>query len=320
MVFTFLEEHASVLLQKTIEHISLTGISLIMACVIAIPLGIGIVRYSRLQTPILSAGSISQTIPCLAMLAFLVPLLGLGTLPTLIVLTFYAIYPILKSTHTGLKNVPEECIEAARGLGFSNFQRLRLVELPLAFPIIISGIRVATSMTIGITTIAAFIGAGGLGDFITQGLALNSTSLVLLGAIPTAFLALLFDYGISQVEHRFNKKDRKEPRFPRLQKGFLSVLSLSVFLVIGGFFYENFLSPSKNTIVITSKNFTEQHILSELMAQLIEANTPYKVTRKFNLGTTDIIHQALLKGAVDLYPEYTGTAYITVLKRDCCER
>jgi len=282
---------------------------------IAIPLGIGVSRGSLFRSIILKIGSVSQTIPSLAILALLVPFLGLGNTPTLIVLVFYAIYPILRSTDTGLKSVPAECIEAANGLGFSNFQKLWLVELPLALPVIISGLRVATAMTIGITTIAAFIGAGGLGDFIMQGLSLNDSFLILLGAIPAALLALAFDYGISLIEVRLQNRKTKLSKFSRIQKFCLVMTSF----ILAGVVVESFLKETffkkEDTIVIASKNFTEQYLLAEIMAQLIEEKTPLKVIRKFNLGTTHIVHQAMLKGELDLYPEYSGTAYRVVLKK-----
>ncbi|EKE10007.1 MAG: hypothetical protein ACD_16C00089G0002 [uncultured bacterium] len=242
------------------------------------------------------------------MLALLIPILGLGAEPTLIVLTFYALYPILRTTYMGLKSVPPECIEAANGLGFSNFQKLWHVELPLALPMILSGIRLATASTIGIATIAAFIGAGGLGDFITQGLALNDWRLILLGAIPTAFLALGFDYGISQFEDYLHHREKSHFK--------LKVLGsfCALFLIFYGV-QMTFFSKEKNILVIGSKNFSEQNILAEIMAQLIENKTTLQVVRKLNLGTTAIVHQALLKGDIDLYPEYDGTAYLTVLQR-----
>jgi osmoprotectant transport system permease protein len=295
-----------------VEHIFLVGFSLFFASVFAIPLGILLVRFSFLRQGILKAGSISQTIPSLAMLGFLVPLLGLGNVPALVVLIFYAVYPILRSTYTGLVSVPPECIEAAEGLGFSNLQKLWWVELPLALPMMISGLRIATASTIGIATIAAFIGAGGLGDFITQGLALNNSALILLGAIPIAFLALAFDYGISQIENQF--QHRQESRSFRFKGVLLGVFSLAIIFLGGNYLYKEHIMTKKATITIASKNFTEQYILAELMAQLIEGKTSLKVIRKLNLGTTDIIHQALLKGDIDLYPEYSGTAYLTILK------
>lgn len=309
----FLSENFSSLLQKTFEHINLVAASLLFASAIAIPLGILITRFPAIRTLLLKAGSVSQTIPSLAMLALLVPVLGLGFMPTILVLIFYAIYPILRNTYTGLQSIPPEYLEAAEGLGFSSFQKLVYVEFSLALPMIISGLRLATATTIGIATIAAFIGAGGLGDFITQGLALNDTNLILLGAIPTALLALAFDYGISRFENYLYRRKQKtiNASMWKCKSLFLGGMGL---LFLGSYF---FLTPQGNKesqIIIGSKNFPEQNILAEIMAQLIEDKTSLKVIRKFNLGSTALMHQALLNGEIDLYPEYVGTAYLTVLK------
>ena len=314
MLLDFLSEHAFALQQKILEHIALTGLSLLMAVAIAIPVGVGISRVSQLSKVILSAGSVSQTIPCIAMLGLLIPFLGLGNIPTVIVLTFYAIYPILKSTYIGLKSVPREYLEAAKGLGFSLFQKLWFVELPLALPVIISGLRVATAMTIGITSIAALVGAGGLGDFIMQGIALNSSSLILLGAIPAAFLAIAFDYLISQIESRLQSRKETTFRFSNAQKSSLILFGILTVIGVGIFCYNNYTNKKEHSVVIASKNFAESIILAEMMAQLIEAKTSLNVVRKFNLGASSIIHQAMLKKEVDLYPEYTGTAYLTILQ------
>ncbi len=283
--------------------------SLLFASLIAIPLGILISKYPFLRKVTLNAGGVSQTVPALAMLGFLVPFLGLGALPTIVVLTFYASYPILRSTYTGFEQIPPECSEAAEALGFTPFQKIRFVELPLALPVIISGLRVATAATIGIATVAAFIGAGGLGDFITQGLALNNPSLILLGAIPTAFMALGFDYGISQIENMLRFRKIKSLTFSRLRKGAIFIL----FFILGYLGVSSFIYSNQPTIIVGSKNFTEQYVLAELIAQLIEKKTDLKVIRKFNMGSTDILHNTLLRGDIDIYPEYTGTAYLTVL-------
>lgn len=311
--FTYIGDHAAALQQKIMEHISLTFLALIFASCIAIPLGVWIQNTPVFQRTVLKLGNMSQTIPSLAMLAFLVPFLGLGFVPTIVVLTFYAVYPILQATFTGLKNVPSECIEAADGLGFSFYYKLRYVEFPLALPVIISGLRVATSMTIGIATIAAFIGAGGLGDFIMQGLSLSDSSLILLGAIPTALLALSFDFIISQFEKRFTKREIQRSI---LSKALFIVPLCLLLFIIGYTVLKEFGGRSQNTIIIASKNFNEQNLLAEIISQQIERKTNLKVHRKFNLGTTSIVHQALVNGEIDLYPEYSGVAYMTILKND----
>lgn len=310
----FLSENFSSLLQKTFEHINLVAVSLFFASAIAIPFGIFIARFPTMRTLLLNAGSVSQTIPSLAMLALLVPIVGLGFIPTILVLTFYAIYPILRNTYTGLQNIPPEYLEAAEGLGFLSFQKLIYVELPLALPMIISGLRLATATTIGIATIAAFIGAGGLGDFITQGLALNDSNLIFLGAIPTAFLALTFDYGISRFENYLCYRKQKTTNASVWKYKYLLLGGIGI-LFLGSYFFLIPQVDKTKVIIIGSKNFPEQNILAEIMAQLIEDKTTLKVIRKFNLGSTALVHQALLNGEIDLYPEYVGTAYLTVLKK-----
>jgi osmoprotectant transport system permease protein len=152
---------------------------------------------------------IIQTVPSLAMLAFLLPFCGIGFRPAIIALVLYALLPIIRNTYTGLSNIPSEIIEAAKGLGFSNSQQLFWVELPLAMPVIIAGIRTAAVIGVGIATLSSFIGAGGLGDFINRGLALNNRRLILLGAILAAALALLVDFVFSYLEQFIARKEHR---------------------------------------------------------------------------------------------------------------
>ncbi|ARN84731.1 glycine betaine ABC transporter substrate-binding protein [Candidatus Nucleicultrix amoebiphila] len=299
--FLFMISQTPTLILKTWEHIYISGFTLILAISLALPFGILIHRYPKLKGPTLAFANIFQTIPSLAMLALLIPILGIGLKPTLVVLTLYAVLPIIRNTYTGLQNVSPAMTETADGLGFTQAQRLWIIELPLAMPIIIAGIRVAASMTIGIVTIAAFIGAGGLGDFITQGLALNDQKLILLGALPAALLALGSDQVIARMENN-NSRTRY----------LLGVIIVMIGLGLVSF-WQNRIAQTENNITIATKNFTEQLILGEILAQFISDNTNLTVRRQFNLGTTEIVHQAMLKGDVDLYVEYSGTAYLTVL-------
>lgn len=257
----------------------------------------------------LSLASITQTIPSLAAMAILVPIFGIGAKPTLLILAFYAVYPILKNTVVGIHAIPIETIEAGVALGLNTWQRIYLVELPLAMPNIVAGVRIATAMTIGIATIAAFIGAGGLGSFITQGLALNDMKRVLLGAIPAALLALSADFLISLLERKLahHSLSRRAAMF--------ALIAVTLCIIISSFYFLRKDTASVNdTVVVGSKNFTEQYILAEIMAQILEAKTNLIVTRKMILGTTDMVHQAMRFGHVDIYPEYTGTAYLTILR------
>jgi len=188
------------LLIKFREHLLLTGISTSFAIVAGVPLGILIARHKIARGSVLGVAGIVQTIPSLAMLAFLLPLLGIGIKPAIVALTLYALLPIIRNTYTGLTNISGEIIEAATGLGFTKKQQLWLVELPLALPIIFAGIRTAAVIGVGIATLSSFIGAGGLGDFINRGLAMNNTNLILLGAGAAAVMALTIDFFLGRVE------------------------------------------------------------------------------------------------------------------------
>jgi len=201
----FLAQKAPELWAKTLEHLMLTGTSTGIAVLMGIPLGIWIKRCAPLRGPVLGATGIVQTIPSLALLAFLLPFLGIGVKPALVALTLYALLPIVRNTYTGLDGVSPQVIEAAQGVGFTRRQQLWLVEIPLAIPVIVAGIRTATVICVGIATLSAFIGAGGLGDFINRGLALNHTRLILLGAVPAAIMALVLDFVIGRIERLLAK-------------------------------------------------------------------------------------------------------------------
>lgn len=175
------------------QHIYLSVIALLAGCVISIPLGIYLTRHKRLATPIITVVSIIQTIPSLALLGFMIPLVGIGTLPALIALTLYALLPILRNTYTGIQEVADAYIEAGNGMGMTKRQVLWMVELPLARTVIMAGVRTAAVLTIGVATLATFIGAGGLGDLIMRGIDMIDTPMILTGAIPAALLAIVFD-------------------------------------------------------------------------------------------------------------------------------
>jgi len=305
---------------KTLEHLMLTGVSTGIAILMGLPLGIWITRKAGLRGAVLGTAGVFQTIPSLAMLAFLLPFLGIGVKPALVALTLYAILPIVRNTHTGLNEVSPEILEAADGLGFTGRQRLWMVEMPLALPMIVAGIRTATVIGVGIATLSAFIGAGGLGDFINRGLALNNNGLILLGAVPAALLALVLDFLIGIVEALL-----RPGRLPTLKRRrivlFFVALAVSILVTLllvsrhGG--SQRASSPDpRPALRIGTKNFTEQLLVGELMAQRIESAMGVKVDRMFNLGGTILCHRALINGEIDLYPEYTGTALTVLLGRE----
>jgi osmoprotectant transport system permease protein len=327
----FVAERWPELWLRTGEHLMLTGVSTALAILVGIPLGIGAARIGWLRGPLTGGVGILQTIPSLAMLAILLALLEkIGAVPAIIALTLYALLPIVRNTLTGLEEVSPEVVEAARGIGMTPRQRLGLVELPLATPVIVAGIRTAAVVGVGIATLSAFIGAGGLGQFINRGLALSNTSLILLGAIPAAVLALLVDGSIAALQWGLRRRRSRGSRLKAALDRALRPLALGMpaALVVGGLLAYSTAGTSSSTepwggsaadertVRIGTKNFTEQLILGELMAQLVEAHTDLRVERRFNLGGTMICHGALTSGGIDLYAEYTGTALTAILERE----
>ncbi len=192
-LWEFMRLNAGKLLEQTLQHTGLTFISLLIAIAIGLPLGILIARRRKLAGSVLGVAGILQTIPSIALLGFMIPLLGIGPKPAIAALFLYALLPIIRNTYTGLSGVPADVVEAARGMGMSGRQSLLRVELPLALPVILAGIRTATVINVGVATLAAYIAAGGLGEFIFGGIALNNPVMILAGAIPAALLAIVLD-------------------------------------------------------------------------------------------------------------------------------
>lgn len=199
--FHFLKQQSGALLDQTFVHIGLTFTSLCLAIIVALPLGVLIARKTQLSVSVLTVSGILQTIPSIALLGFLIPFVGIGAKPAIITLFLYALLPIVRNTYTGIRNVDAAVIDAAKGMGMTSTQRLFKVELPLAFPVILAGIRTATVINVGVATLAAYIAAGGLGEFIFAGIALNNTHMILAGAIPAALLAIFLDWVISLLQH-----------------------------------------------------------------------------------------------------------------------
>ena len=190
---------------RTLEHLWLTGISVLIAVVVGLLLGIFLTRHHRFAGPVIGFANVIQTIPSLALLGFMIPLLGIGALPALLALFLYALLPIIRNTYTGIADVNPAVKEAGKGLGMTDHQLLTKVELPLALPVIFAGIRTATVINVGVATLCAFIGAGGLGEFIFTGIALNNSNLILVGAIPAAVLAILLDLLLGLIQKRIRQ-------------------------------------------------------------------------------------------------------------------
>ena len=208
-VFRFILQNRAQVMELTLEHLWLVGLSTLFAAVIGIPLGIVIAHRPKLNKPVLASANIIQTIPSLALFGFLLPLPWLAERAdrlAILALTLYALLPIIRNTYTGIRGVDPAVLEAARGMGLTDKQILYQVELPLSVSVILSGVRVAVVISIGLATIAAAIGAGGLGEFIFRGLAMVDNSVILAGAIPAAILALSADFGVGWLERRLRTR------------------------------------------------------------------------------------------------------------------
>jgi len=205
----FMRQQADKLGVQTMQHIGLTFISLLIAVLIGLPLGIYITRKKSISGIVLGIAGVLQTVPSIALLGFMIPLLGIGAKPAIVALLLYALLPIIRNTYTGITGVDPSVKEAAVAMGMSKWQVLFKVELPLAMPVILAGIRTATVINVGVATLASYIAAGGLGEFIFGGISLNNTNMILAGAIPAALLAIIFDFLLSKVQKLNFKKVRK---------------------------------------------------------------------------------------------------------------
>jgi osmoprotectant transport system permease protein len=303
--------HQAELLRLVEQHVVLVVISTGLAAILGIPAGILAFRRPRLGRPLLFVANIAQTIPSLALFGFLLPLPfigGVGPRTALVTLTLYALLPIVRTTVGGLQSLDPAVIEAGVAMGMTSRQLLVMVELPLALPSIVAGLRVATVIGVGTATIAAAIGAGGLGEYIFRGLSMVDGTTILAGAIPAAALALLADGGLAWLEHRLRGRGVSSVRVPLIAAAVAAAL-------VGAIAWSMSTGSGSASVVVGSKNFTEQVILGEVVAQAIEGEG-LRVVRKLNLGGTFICDRALRSGDIDVYIEYTGTAVTAVFHRD----
>lgn len=308
---------------RFMEHMNMTTMAVALSILIGVPLGIAITKSKRASSIVIGIANIMQSIPCVALLAFSVPFVGIGAKPAIIMVITYALLPIIKNTYTGISSIDPRILEAADGIGLSRWQKLFKVEMPLAMPFIMAGIRISTVAAVGNMTIAAFAGAGGLGWFINMGLIGLNLNMVLLGAIPASLLALLIDYMLSQAEKLLVPEGLKPASEIQNDQGrhraFTKtvVAALCAFLVImpiGVRSYDYYKTATQKTIVIGTSNFTEVFILGYMYEDLIEANTDIKVDRRFNLNGADFCYSALKNGSIDTFVEYTGTALMNFAK------
>lgn len=322
--FEYIVSNQSRIINLFIQHIELTLLAVALSVVIGVPLGIFIARVKKASGPVLMGANIIQAIPSLAILGFLIPVLGIGGAPAILMVILYSLLPIVKNTYTGLTNINPDILEAAKGIGMTKGQVLIKVQIPLALPVIMAGIRISSVTAVGLMTIAAFIGAGGLGELVYTGIQTVNNNMILAGAIPACILALLMDFIGAKVEKIVSpsgikmadgsiKLKRNRKKIPKKMKVIAAIL---VVAISGGLICKSVIDSKQDTIVVASKNFTEQNILGNMLADLIEEKTDLKVERKINLGGSSVAFEAAKKGEVDVYPEYTGTALINILQEE----
>ena len=303
------------LLTATAAHLTLVLEAIAAAVAVGVPLGIVSARRPLVERGVIGAANVLQTIPSLALLGFLlIAFQGrIGKAPALTALVLYALLPIVKNTVLALRSIDPATREAALAMGMTARQRLGLVELPLAVPILLGGVRVATVASVGMATIAAAIGARGLGSYIFRGVSLSDPRLILMGSVPAAVLALACDSALGELERGLDPTRPRRSR-PRLFASAFAIALLLGFAGWGWWLERRSWSQPQPTVTIGSKDGSEMILLGHMLADLVETHTPLRVDRRFNLGGTLVCYNALRLGGLDAYVEYTGTALTTILQ------
>ena len=307
-LISLLREEAPFFLHLTAEHLLISLSAIVVASLIGVLLGIFISEYRKYAAWLLGAVNVLYTIPSIALLGFFISITGVGNLTALIALILYALLPIIRSTYTGITHINPLIIEAAEAMGSTRWQLLYKIKLPLALPVLMSGIRNMVTMTIALAGIASFVGAGGLGVAIYRGITTNNSAMTLVGSVLIALLALGFDFFLAKIEKRLVNREVAHKRNP------LKLVGVGVLALLISLFFV--LSPKKTKdIHIATKPMTESYILGQMLALLIEQDTGLSVRLTNGVGGgTSNIHPAMLRGGFDMYPEYTGTSWEAVLK------
>ena len=320
--FNVLIDRWDELMQLLIEHIEMTSIAVLLSLVVGVLIGIFISKHKKTAAVVIGIANLMQSIPSIGLLAFMVPFVGIGQKPAIIMIIVYALLPIIKNTYTGITGIDPRLLEAASGIGLSKSQQLFKVQLPLALPYIMAGIRISAVTAVGTVTIAAFAGAGGLGWMINLGLNANDANLVLLGAIPACLLALVVDFVLGKVEKAITPDGLKPadqivyvPKRKRIFQQAVALLLCAAVLIVPT--VESLVrAAGKNDerLVIGAENFTEALILGDLYYELIDENTDIPLEKTFNLNGTIITMAALQSGDIDMVTDYTGVLAPNVLR------
>lgn len=310
-MYHLLMERKDFFIKLLFEHLRISMIAIVIAIVAGLIIGILISEFKNISKLTLGVIHFMYTLPSISLLGFLIPFSGIGNSTAVIALTVYALLPMVTNTYTGIQNIDPNVIEAAKAMGSTRIQILYKIQLPLAVPVIMSGVRNMVTMTIALAGIASFIGAGGLGVAIYRGITTNNASMTMVGSLLIALLAIIMDWLLAFLEKVLSSHHKAT----RGNKALISVVAslLGIIIIVNAIFS----ATSNNTIQIATKPMTEQYIIGEMLNILIEQDTDLnvKLTQGVGGGTSNI-QPAMERGDFDLYPEYTGTAWNMVLKRD----
>ena len=307
-----MKEQLALLPEYLAAHLQLTLAALLVGIAVSVPLGVVVTRVRSLERPVMGVASVIQTIPSLALLAVMVPLLAalrlrsIGFLPAFLGLVLYSLLPILRNTVTGISGVDPAYIEAARGVGMTPRQQLVRVELPLAMPVIVAGVRTSTVWTVGVATLSTPVGATSLGNYIFSGLQTRNFDAVFVGCVAAAALALTLDALVRLLARGIS---RRQHGSALAALGALMLLSSWPLVTLAR------TSLRSDPVTIGSKTFTEQYILSKILAGHIERETGLRCTTAQSLGSS-VVFDALRSGEIDAYVDYSGTIWATVMHRE----
>lgn len=313
----FIKNYSEILIALW-QHLEITFLSVGVAILIGIPLGIFISKREKMAKAVLAVAGVFQTLPSLALFGLVIPFLGIGLVPSIVVLFLYALLPIITNTYIGITGIDKTLLKVARGMGMSRKEILLKVELPLSIPIIMGGVKISSVTCAGTATIAALIGAGGLGSFIFRGISTGNNSLVMMGAIPAALLAVFINNMFGLIERALKPlQSSSHIDWVHKFKKPIIALGLAMFfmpLLASSVSHYNKWRIKEHTVVIGHKSFTEQRILGQMYSILIENHTDLN-TRVLEFGGTQVVFNALASNEIDMYPEYTGTAYTSILNQ-----
>lgn len=302
-----------------LEHIELTVIALFVAILIGVPLGILISYIKPTSKPVLAFANLVQAIPSMALLGLTIPILGIGIKPAIFLVVIYSLLPIIKNTYAGLMNISPQTLEAAEGIGLTKWQILFKVRIPMALPIIMTGVRVSAVSAVGLMTLAAFIGGGGLGYLVYSGIRTVDNVKILAGAIPACVLALLVDKVFSAIENLVTPISLMEGTDKNLKvkrkKKDKCIVIIAVILIIV-LFITSFIQPKeKSSITLATMDFTENEILAYMMEDMIENELGESVEVIPDLGGSSVCMSSIQTGEIDGYVEYTGTIFVNILNQ-----